>query len=246
MFYFEYIQLPRGLKMISNSLPLLNYPFNRPWSFPTAVVGNTFVLGWSAQSLLSVPEKSVTLLKRYCESRLWNAIFTNAITHAIFLPFANAQRLEPTPNCYGSQYIIDLHTDTEMHVSRTVFTREQKSASWMIIRLPVLWTVCTQIYIAMHNLNCAIQFTVRCALLFLCENSLGDWQKGRLSYINVVPWEDSLVAMVLPFQPVLVDLPRQVNGISLLEAQLPGKARKIITDEWWMNTGQNISFFMVN
>ena len=26
MFYFEYIQLPRGLKMISNSLPLLNYP----------------------------------------------------------------------------------------------------------------------------------------------------------------------------------------------------------------------------
>ena len=27
MFYFEYIQLPRGLKMISNSLPLLNYPF---------------------------------------------------------------------------------------------------------------------------------------------------------------------------------------------------------------------------
>ena len=29
MFYFEYIQLPRGLKMISNSLPLLNYPFNQ-------------------------------------------------------------------------------------------------------------------------------------------------------------------------------------------------------------------------
>ena len=28
MFWFEYIQLPRGLKIISNSLPLLNYPFN--------------------------------------------------------------------------------------------------------------------------------------------------------------------------------------------------------------------------
>ena len=27
MFCFEYIQVPRGLKMISNSLPLLNYPF---------------------------------------------------------------------------------------------------------------------------------------------------------------------------------------------------------------------------
>ena len=27
MFYFEYIQLPRDLKMISNSLPLLIYPF---------------------------------------------------------------------------------------------------------------------------------------------------------------------------------------------------------------------------
>ena len=112
---------------------------------------------------------------------LWIAFvkLTNAITHAIFLPFANAQRLEPTPNCYGSQYIIDLHTDTEMHVSRTVFTQEHKSAIWMIIRLPVFWTVCTQIYIAMHNLNCAIQFTVRCALLLWCENSLGDWQKRQ-------------------------------------------------------------------
>ena len=27
-FPLKYIQLPRGLKMISNSLPLLNYPFN--------------------------------------------------------------------------------------------------------------------------------------------------------------------------------------------------------------------------
>ena len=33
----------------------------------------------------------------------------------------------------------------------------------MIIRMTVFWTVCTQNYIAMHNLKCAIQMMVRIA-----------------------------------------------------------------------------------
>ena len=34
-------------------------------------------------------------------------------------------------------------------------------AIWMIIRMTVFWTGCMQIYIAMINLNCAIQMMVR-------------------------------------------------------------------------------------
>ena len=59
---------------------------DRPLSFPTAVV-SMFALGWSALSLLSASEKSVTL-NANCETR-----FTNAVSNEIFLPSENALRV---------------------------------------------------------------------------------------------------------------------------------------------------------
>ena len=67
------------------SLPLIAHAFftgvhrhapviDRPQSFPTAVLGNTFALGWSAQSLLSASEKFVTLnaiVKHVSQTLLW-------------------------------------------------------------------------------------------------------------------------------------------------------------------------------
>ena len=45
-------------------------------------------------------------------------------------------------------------------ISLTVFTWEEMCAIWMIIRMTIFWTVCTQNYIVMCNLNCAIQMMV--------------------------------------------------------------------------------------
>ena len=62
-------------------------------------------------------------------------------------------------------------------VAMTVFTQEEKCAIWMIIQMTVFWTVCTQNYIAMRNLKCAIQMMVRttgnCAIFFDANGSKG-------------------------------------------------------------------------
>ena len=56
------------------------------------------------------------------------------------------------------------------HLCHRLFSHESKvrnlnyhsnCAIWMIIRMTVFWTVCTPNYIAMRNLKCAIQMTVR-------------------------------------------------------------------------------------
>ena len=73
---FERLDLSNAIEAVELSLTLFSLPLtahairtgmhcyvseiDRPLSFPTAVLGNTFALGWSAQSLLSASKKSVT------------------------------------------------------------------------------------------------------------------------------------------------------------------------------------------
>ena len=55
------------------------------------------------------------------------------------------------------------------------FHTRTKCAIWMIIQTTVFWTMCTQICIAMRNLNCAIQmFVRRCFLVTHVSKSCRD------------------------------------------------------------------------
>ena len=53
MFCLEYIQLPRGLKMISNSLPLLNYPLNSVFQHTKKMIENLGCVLFFNQKALS-------------------------------------------------------------------------------------------------------------------------------------------------------------------------------------------------
>ena len=113
----------------------------------------------------------------------WHLVcHSDSLSHPSSFKFSNSLISIPTWHFQETTIIISggVPPKAEQHISSMyicfgfiriwLFSHESKVRNlndhsscefWMIIRMTVFWTVCTQNYIAMRNLKCAIQMMVR-------------------------------------------------------------------------------------